>query len=119
MSPNRPGDLLHRLQPRAHHPARPFVQEPPGPRRASVLPEPLELLPQEIGPYRSQVVLQELRQLHRLLVRQVLRALQEAPPRTLQDRLVAVALQSLRLLRPDLVDRLAALLPDVETGQVM
>src|SRR5512143_3764255 len=55
--------------------------------------------------------------LHRLLARQVLRPLQEAPPRPLQDRLVTITLQSFRFLRSDLVQRLAELLHHMEPVQ--
>ena len=34
---------LHRLQPRSHHSPRPLVPEIPRPRRAAILPEPLEV----------------------------------------------------------------------------
>src|SRR5512132_3110968 len=54
--------------------------------------EPLKEVARTIRSHRPPVVLQQLRQLHRLLLRQVLRPLQEAPPRSLPDRLVAVPL---------------------------
>jgi hypothetical protein len=68
-------------------------------------PKPLEFLAKQIRTHRPNVVLQDLRQLYLLLVRQVLRALQEAPPRLLQDRFISVLRQSLRLLGTNLVRR--------------
>ena len=72
MIPNTAGDLLHRLQPRTHHSARPLVQKLAGPPRALVLPKPLEFLAKEVCTHRPKVVLHDLGQLHRFLVRQVL-----------------------------------------------
>ena len=77
----------------------------------------MEVLPQEVGAHRPQVVPQQLRQLDRLFVGPVLWTLQEAPPRLSQDRLVTLTLQPFRLISPDLIDRFAELLHDVEPVQ--
>ena len=60
-------DLLQRLEPRPHRAGAPLVEEPAGPGRRSILPEPLEVLAMQIGPHALQVVLQQLRQLDRLV----------------------------------------------------
>ena len=119
MIPNTAGNLLHQLQPRTHYSTRSLVQERLGPPLAAVLPKPLEFFAKQVRTHRPKVVFQCLGQLQCLLVRKILRALQQAPPRLLQDRFVAVTNQSLRLFRADLVHRIAELLHHVEPIQHM
>jgi len=69
------------------------------------------------GPHRLQAVLEQFVQPRPLLVRQVLRPLQEAPAAVRQHRLVALAGQFLGLGRPHLVDGLVQPGHDVEPGQ--
>ena len=65
----------------------------------------MEVLAQQVAPNGSQVVLQQLGQPHCLLLREVFGPFQEAPSCPLQDRLIAVPLQSSRLLGTHLVFR--------------
>ena len=62
------GDLLHRLDPRAHHLATPFVEELAGPGRRLVVPELLEVFLEQIGPHALQVVAQDVAQLDALVI---------------------------------------------------
>lgn len=102
MTFQHPGHLLHRLDTRTIHPPHPFPQETGGPQRRAVLPESLEVLALQTGTHRFEVVLRELLQLHRLLVRQVLASLEQAPTGMLQDVFVAISLQLLGLGGADL-----------------
>jgi len=68
------GDLLHRLDTRAHDLLAPIVEKPGGPGRRVVLPELLEILFEQIGAHRLEIVAQQIAQPKRCgLVRLALR----------------------------------------------
>src|SRR5215207_7963834 len=107
-------DFLDRAQAGAHRPTAPLVEEAPGPGRRRVLPEELEVLLQQVGSNRAQVVAQQIRQLDALPFGQVLGTFEQEPTGPGQDRLIALGLQLLGLLSANLVDRLAEMHHDVE-----
>ena len=78
MTTQGPRDFLHRFQLRAQGADAPLVQELASPGGADVLPELLEVFAQQVSTHAPQVGLQQLRQLDRLPVGQVLAAFQQA-----------------------------------------
>jgi hypothetical protein len=58
----RLGDVLHRLDARAHDLTAPLVKELASPARRFILPALAEILLQQIGPYGPQVVAQQIAQ---------------------------------------------------------
>ena len=60
MTPQASGDLLHRADPAAHGACTPGIEELHGPLGARVLPEPLEVLAEQMSPDALEVVLKKL-----------------------------------------------------------
>src|SRR5690606_9256091 len=83
-------ELLHRRDSRAHGLGAPLIEELSGPSRRIVLPELLELLLEQVGAHALQVVAHQLAELQALPVGGVLGALEQAPSRSLEQRLVAL-----------------------------
>ena len=108
------GHFFHGLKFCAHSAFAPAVQEPSRDRGVLELPEALEVLPEKIGLDRLDVELQEIGEAGGLVLRQVLRPFQESPAGFFENGL-SLGLERLVLLAPDLVDRLAELLHDVES----
>jgi hypothetical protein len=73
--------------------------------------------PLEVAANRLEVVLQQVPERQVLLGRQILRTLQQQPPRLLQNRLISLASQLLRFARTNLVDRLVQMTHDVKPIQ--
>jgi len=114
MTPQAPGNLLHRDDPAAHGAGAPSVEELHRPLGARVLPEPLEVLAEQMSPDALEVVLQDLLEPDFLMVREVLRSLEQAPAGLREDRLVAVPLQLGDLGPPDVVESHVHVPHDVE-----
>src|SRR6185295_1813087 len=108
------GQALHWRDAGAHHLGAPAVEELAGPGDRRVVPQKLQLLLEQVGAHRSQVVLEQVAELAVLLLGQVLGALEQRPATALEHGLVTVALEPLDLRGPDLVDRLVEALHDVE-----
>src|SRR3990170_1867828 len=117
MLPQAAGDLLHRLDLAPHRAGTPLVQELHGPARAGVLPESLKVFSQEMAAHALQIVFEQLRELHCLLIREILASLEQTPARVLQHRLIAILLQAGRLGPSHFVQRLIHLLHDVKAVQ--
>lgn len=98
----------------AHGPGAPRVKEPAGHPDIGEGPEPLEVLPEEIGPNGLQVEFQEFRETNGLLLREVLGTLEERSSAVFEEVVPAVLLEGRSFLAPDLVDGLAELLHDME-----
>ncbi len=116
MSTQHPGNLLHRFDLRSHRARTPLVQEPARPVRREIDPEERELLLQQVGTDRAQVVLKQIGQLDLLLLSQILRALEQQPAGLGlgQHRLVPLGLQRPGLPGPYFVERLAQMRHDGE-----
>ena len=117
MRPEHLGHLLHRVDPRTHRPIAPGIQELPCPQGGNVLPEPLEVLFEQVGPYRLEVAAQQLLELDLLFLREVLRPLQKTPAGSRQHRGLPLGLEHFDLLGPYLVDSLAHVAHDMEPIQ--
>src|SRR5260370_32418252 len=85
-----PGDLLHRLDTRAHDLLAPIVEKPGGPSRRVVLPELLEISFEQIGAHRLEIVAQQIAQPEALWAGEIGLALEDAPPGLFQHWLVTV-----------------------------
>ena len=105
MVAEHPRDLLHRLDPRAHHPATPFVQPGAGPLWGAVLPERLEELAQQHGADCAQVVLYEVPQAGPLFAGLVRRPFQEQPASLRQERRPALRAERAHFGAAHLIDR--------------
>jgi len=81
MTAEHPGDLLHRLEARAHHLDAPLIEECAGPVDRAVLPEVVKPFPQQQGADGAQVVLHEFTQAGALIARLILPPFQEQPAR--------------------------------------
>ena len=112
-----PRHLLHRHDPRAHRSRAPLVQKRPSPGRALILPETLKVVPHQVRLHTLQVVPHQLAHLCRLLFRQVLRTLQQAPPRVLEHFPATFPLQLPCFLRTHLIELFVELLHHVKTVQ--
>ena len=93
MLPQAASDFLHRFNLAPHRAGTPLIQELDGPARADVLPESLEVFPQQVAADALQIVFEQLRECDRLLVGEMLASLEQAPARVLQHRLVAIPLR--------------------------
>ena len=87
MTAQHAGDFLHGLESRTHGARAPSVEELPSPVRRDAMPEKLEILLQQVGSDRTQVVVKQLGQARLLLLGEVLRALEQQPAGVLQHRL--------------------------------
>ena len=114
MAAQHAGDLLHRLDARAHDLDAPLVEERPGPIDGAVVPEVVEPFPQQHGPDGPQVVVDELAQAGALLARLILPALQEQPARLREERLSPALAERADFGAADLIDRVAQVLGDME-----
>ena len=114
MTPQALRDLLHRREPAPHGLSAPGIEELPRPSRGCILPEPLELFAQQVSPNALEVVLQQLGKPGGLVVREVLRSLEQTPAGLRERWLVAVPAQLSDLLPPHLVDRHVHVPHDVE-----
>ena len=117
MAAQHPGDLLHRLKARAHDLDAPLVEERPGPIDGAVVPEVVKPFPQQHGPHRPQVVLDELAQAGALLARLIRGAFQEEPARLRQQRLSPSLSERADFSAPDPIDGVAHVLRDVKAVQ--
>src|SRR5262245_45719480 len=75
----RPGDLLHRLDPGAHGLAAPLVEELAGPGGRVVIPKLLKSFLEKVGPDGFQVVAEEIAQSEVLLRAEILTAPEQQP----------------------------------------
>jgi hypothetical protein len=114
MTPQAPGDFLHRPKATTEGSGAPRLKELPYPCRGGVVSVPLELLTEQVDPDAIEVVLQQLGKPRGLVVSEVLRPLEQAPARLGQCRLVAVVAQLGDLLPAHLVDRDVHVPHDVE-----
>ncbi len=114
VTPQAPDDFLHRLKPTPEGAGAPRLEELPGPYWGRVSPEPLELLAEQVGPDALEVVLQQLGKPRGLVVRQILRTLEQTPSGLRQRRLVPIPAQLGDLLPAHLVNRHVHVLHDVE-----
>jgi hypothetical protein len=108
------GHLLHRCEARTHRPLTPTVQKLASPVGRFVALEALEILLQQVGAHRLEVIAEQLGKLGLLLFGQVLRALEQEEAAVLEHRLLALGLQLLGLLCAHLVNGLAHVGHDVE-----
>jgi hypothetical protein len=97
------GDALHRPDLRSHRAHARSVEEAPGPIWRAVAPEELEVLLEQGAPHAAQVVPQEIRQPHFLLLGEVLGPLQQQPPRLAQDGLALPGPELAGFLGTDLI----------------
>jgi hypothetical protein len=79
MTPQASGDILHRASPAAPGAGATGIEKLHGPLGARVLPEPLKVLVEQMSPDTLQVVLQDLLEPDLLMLREVLRSLEQAP----------------------------------------
>ena len=112
-------DPFHWLDLRAHGLGAPDIQKATGPVRRYVAPEELELLLEQVGADRFEVVLQQLGQPDLLFLGEVFRALEQQPATLAQNRLIAVLLERFGFAGAHLVERLAEVRHDVEAIQYM
>ncbi len=89
----------------------------PPPGGGLVGPEELKLLPQEVAAHGPEVVAHEIDQPRPLLVREVVRPLEQQPARTGQDRRAALGLERPGFLGADFIDGLVHMDHDVEAIQ--
>ena len=108
------GDLLHGLKAGAHGPGAPRVKEPSGHMDIGEGPEPLEVLPEEIGPNGLQIELHKFRETDGLLLREVLGTFEESPSAVFEEVVLAVLLEGRDFLTPNLIDGLSELFHDME-----
>src|SRR5271165_964193 len=90
MSAQGAGDFLHGLDARAHGLIATEIQEVAGPGGRVVFPELLKIFFEEIGADGLQVVTQQFAQTEVLLRGEILFALENAPARFLQQRLMTL-----------------------------
>ena len=83
---NHAGNLLHRVEPRAHRPGAPAVEELAGPVRRHVAPQRLKVLLEQVGANRAQVATHQLRKPAPLLAGELLRTLEQEPAAALEHR---------------------------------
>ena len=98
------GHLFHRWETGAHGPGTPVVEELARPGRRVILPEPLKILFEQVGPDRLEVAGEQILQSIHLVVGEVLRPLQQAPAAPGQDRFLSLGPEGPGLLGPDVVD---------------
>ena len=115
MTAQRTRHFFHRLELATHRVGTPGIKELACPSRASVRPEMLEVLLQDVGPHRLQVVLHQLTKLYPLLVSVVLPTLEQTPATVLENRLVAISLELPGFLSTNLVHLFVHRLHDVKT----
>jgi len=108
------GHLLHRRQPGTHGSCTPVVEELSRPDRQLVLPEPLEVLLEQVGPDRFEVAGEQILQLVHLVIGEVLWSFQQAPTAASQHRFFLLGFEGLGLLGPDVVDGLVHVLHHME-----
>lgn len=101
------GYFLHGLQPGPHSAFAPVVQELACPARDGILPEPLEVLLQDIRPYGLQVAAQQIDKFIDLLVGEVGGTLQQAPAAMGQHRFFPLFFKAFSFLCTDFINGLA------------
>src|ERR1017187_3165212 len=109
MSAQGASDLLHGLDAAAHGLRAPEVQEQAGPMRRVVGPELLEVLLEQVSADGFQIVAEQITEAELLLGGEILLALEYAPARLLQQRLVSVARQPARFAGTNLIQGLVHL----------
>jgi len=114
VSAQRPLNLFHRLDAGSHGLISAEIQEDAGPGGRVVFPELLKIFFEEIGTDGLEVVAEQMSQTQLLLRGEILFALEHAPARLLQERLVVVLGHLARLRGADLIQRLIDLGDDVE-----
>jgi len=105
MTPQAFGDLLHRRKPTAEGFGAPRLKKLLRPSRGRVVPEPLKLFAQQVSPNALEVVLQQLGKPGGLVIREVLRSLEQTPAGLRERWLVAVPAQLGDLLPPHLYEK--------------
>lgn len=95
-------------------PSDPVIEELSREVRALILPEALEVLAKQVGLDRVQVEFEQLSQPDRLLLGEILRALQQQPTTAFENIFLPVGFELLDLVAPDLIDRLAESPHDME-----
>jgi len=114
IQPQRPGDLLHRLDAGAHCRTAPFVEELSGPSGRVVIPELLKGFLEKVGTDGLQVVADQNAEPEALAVFQIVFASEQEPPRFLQSRHAAFAPHAIRLFGADVVERQVHLRHDMK-----
>ena len=114
-----PSELLDRLDLRAHRTEGPVLDERIRTSGRHLVPQELQVLFEQIGPRRSEVVAKEVGQLDTLSIGEILGPFQQAPPAVFEHGLEPVAFHPSHLVRPDLVDGLVQLRNDVEAVEHM
>jgi len=105
MLPYQLHEFFHRLNLAPHRSDTPVVQETSRPVRTLVLPESFEVLLHQVRPDHPQVVTHQHRQFFRLVVRQILRILQENILALRQDRLTSLFLELPHVFLSRFIDR--------------
>lgn len=95
---------LHRFEPGAHGPCAPFIEEPACPIGGEILPEALEVLLDQIGPNRFEVAFEQVRQPVHLVIGQIFRPFQQAPPASCQHGFFPLGLDLLGFLGSDFIN---------------
>ena len=100
------GHLLHRFEPGAHGPCAPFVEEFASPYRRAIRPETMEIFFEQISPDGLEIAGEQITQPVHLVIGEVLRPFQKTPAAAGQDGFLALGLEDLGLLSPDLINGL-------------
>jgi len=103
VSPQHLGSFLLRLEPRACGARAPSVQKLAGPGGKHVLPEELEVLFEQVNPYRLQVAAQEFLECDILFLGEVLWTLEQAPAGLCQHEALSFILKIFDIRGTDLV----------------
>ena len=106
--------LLHWFQLGLQCSGHPVVEKLFGEIRSSVIPEPLEVLAQQVTLYRCQIEFKQFTQPGRLLFGKVLRAFQKQPAAAFENILLLIGLELLDFAATDIIDCLVKLPHDVE-----
>lgn len=93
LEPQASGGFPHQCKPAEEGPCTPRLEELGGPCGSHVLPEPLELLAQQVGAGTLEVVLQQGCEPRGPIVRKILGPLQQGPAELGETLLVSVAAQ--------------------------
>ena len=111
------GNLLHRLEARAHDLHAPLVEERPGPIDGAVVPEVIKPFPEQHGPNRPEVVLDKLPEAGALIARLMLSSFQEEPARLREQRLSPSLSERADFRAPDAINGVAHVPRDVKAVQ--
>ena len=119
MSPQRLGDLLHRVDLRSHSSSAPAVEEFPRPVGGDVAPKELKVLFEQVASDRLEVVAQQISQLDVLGGSEILGAFEQPPSTALEHRHEPLGLELTGFGGSYLVDRLIDVGDDMEAVKDM